>query len=828
MSQDIANTATPTPANAARSRNMQRAAILFGGLVLAQVILFGPSLVGLKILLPLDHLALPRVYLPLTRETAAMVPHNPKLSDLVISDHINLRFACDELRAGRLPLWNPYNYAGTPFALFPKFCPFHLPYYCFPRPLTLAWIQLLKGVVGGLGAYLFFRRVLCVGFWPAAVGAWCFPLTGFFVFWQGYALPQVVLWLPWLLLATDRCIRRPRGLGGLALALVTTLTILGSFGGEACQVLLCSGLFALWCLLDEYRGRFQSRQAKGACLAVMTGWTLGFMLAAPYVLPLVEYSRTGGRMMARASGDEERPPAGLVGLPMLVLPYCYGSHLHGCMYVGPTGNHLESPAAAYTGLLITLVLAPVGWCSRRHRGINIFWALLALAGLGWSLNLPVLVGVYRLPVLNMLSFNRFVFAASFAVLAMAVVGLNALGSGDFSWRRWFLLPVLALLVLGSWSLDRAVRLPEPVASERWQELAAKPDADANAIDRLAEIVRWQYRSYALWGAALCGLGVCLWLLLSTAAARRRWFRVALPAAVIGDLLLFAYGVAPQTEPALYYPPLPALTRLAEAPPGRVLGVDCLPPNLNQINRLRDVRGYDGVDPRRFVQLLYMVADKDYPSPPYAATWGYVPKLAKGTSKGDIRVPPILNMLGLRYLIFRGRPREQGAVITEQGYFVVENYQALPRVSVPGRVKVAPGYERLLNLLAVSDFDPARVVYVDGSVQLRDECQGTATIQDETPTCINVAVDMKTPGVLLLADRWNDGWRAYLDGQLVPILRANCVLRAVEVPAGRSMVRFRYEPASLVVGLYLLGAGLLVLVGWALAVWYFKGSSALPR
>ena len=105
------------------------------------------------------------------------------------------------LRAGRLPLWIPDIYAGAPFVVWDKYSPFSLVYTLFPAPLTLAWLQLLKSVVAGLGAYAFFHRVLGVGFWPAAVGAWCYPLTGFFIYWQGYPQTFVTAWFPWLLLA---------------------------------------------------------------------------------------------------------------------------------------------------------------------------------------------------------------------------------------------------------------------------------------------------------------------------------------------------------------------------------------------------------------------------------------------------------------------------------------------------------------------------------------------------------------------------------------------------------------------------------------------------
>ena len=113
------------------------------------------------------------------------------------------RFAAAEMRAGRIPLWTPYGFAGAPFADFAKYSPFNLVYTLLPSPFTLAWIQLLKSLVAGMGAYLFFRRALRVSFWPAAFGAWCYPLSGFFVLWQGYPSTFVTAWFPWLLVAVD-------------------------------------------------------------------------------------------------------------------------------------------------------------------------------------------------------------------------------------------------------------------------------------------------------------------------------------------------------------------------------------------------------------------------------------------------------------------------------------------------------------------------------------------------------------------------------------------------------------------------------------------------
>jgi len=67
-----------------------------------------------------------------------------------------------------------------------------------------------------------------------------------------------------------------------------------------------------------------------------------------------------------------------------------------------------------------------------------------------------------------------------------------------------------------------------------------------------------------------------------------------------------------------------------------------------------------------------------------------------------------------------------------------------------------------------------------------------------------------PGFLHLTDQYFPGWRATVNGTPAPILRANFLFRAVEVPAGDSLVEFRYVPMSLY-----LGAAVSLLSGLAL-------------
>ena len=325
------------------------------------------------------------LYLPATPEYQKLVPDSVPLdhtrSDTVDQLDPAIQFATSEVRAGRLPLWDPYQYCGAPYR-WPKFSPFFAVHYLLNSPVAVAWRQALAALVAGVGAYCFFRRVLTVGFWPAAIVAWCYPLTGFFILWQSYAVSFAIVWLPWMLLAVDGIVRRSPSLWGPALALLTCLNIVGGPPDLAGQVLLASGIFATGCYLQHYAGRWFSRPALRAAAALALAWTLGILLATPDLFPLLEYTHTGSRMARRSQGEEERPPVGLAALPQMLLPGIYGSTRipqAGGWNIFPTnqGNLQESSATAYVGLLAALLVG-------RWPGAAAATAPSTLYGLSWS------------------------------------------------------------------------------------------------------------------------------------------------------------------------------------------------------------------------------------------------------------------------------------------------------------------------------------------------------------------------------------------------------------------------------------------------------------
>jgi hypothetical protein len=80
--------------------------------------------------------------------------------------------------------------------------------------------------------------------------------------------------------------------------------------------------------------------------------------------------------------------------------------------------------------------------------------------------------------------------------------------------------------------------------------------------------------------------------------------------------------------------------------------------------------------------------------------------------------------------------------------------------------------------------------------------GRAEITTYEPSQINLQTHSGGTSILVLSENDYPGWRAYIDGQSVDVLRVNYGLRGVLVPPGEHHVSFAYRPWSVMGGLLL--------------------------
>jgi hypothetical protein len=766
--------------------------LLWAGWLIPQFALLGPALVGRTVDIPVDLLARHSLYLPDSKDFAQVVVHHDvELTDLVFCYPAGRDLFAKELRAGRLPTWNPNNFAGVPIVGW-GYSPFEVPYHLVPSPVTVAWISLLQSLTVGLGMWLFLRRCLNLSYWAAALASWCAPLTGFMTLWHGFSTIAPVCWLPWLLVAIDSATKRPRGGAGLGIAVLTALVLLAGHMGIAGLVLLTAGFYGIW-LLGEMAWQKHWRRVMSAASAIGMGWLLGFAISAAVLLPLMDYVGTGARMDSHSEGLEERPPQGLEALPAILRPDVYGGQTRANWTRTIRAGFIESSSSAYAGLLAALWLAPLAWSHARLRSQTVFWMLLVLVTLGWTLNVPGIVDVLRsrpLRPLVSLSYNRWVFATSEAMLILAAIGLDSLRVGSPRFRWLWAVPMIATAVFFGWCIYRLFSVTRKLDEQG-------------------------FANYFLIGAALSLIALVAWVMTFRLGPRAKWVRAVAIGLLPLELFGFAWAERRQADRKLYFPHLAILDRLAALPQGRIWGVGCLPPNINLMCGLEDVRGYDGVDPRNFIKLFELACDKErtfYYS--YARTLMAVP--AGNVVDHVLKLHPVADLLNVRYLIFREAPRGDLPILLHQDdYWIMENRSAIPRAYVPHAARLVKSDDEAVSRMTGLEFDPRETVLMTDDLGLPQTMRGTASVRYETPTRTHLDIDMQTAGLVLLSDRWDPGWRAELDGALCPIYRVDLALRGFRVPAGKHSIVCTYDPASLRKGFAISAAGCAVLLLWSI-------------
>jgi hypothetical protein len=156
-------------------------------------------------------------------------------------------------------------------------------------------------------------------------------------------------------------------------------------------------------------------------------------------------------------------------------------------------------------------------------------------------------------------------------------------------------------------------------------------------------------------------------------------------------------------------------------------------------------------------------------------------------------------------------------------------QSVPRVYVVPNASLEKDSNKTLTRLSSADFDPLREVILErqplNTNGPRDDFVARTKIVEYTNRHVAIQAYLSDTGILVLADSFYPGWRAYVDGIEKEILRANFFFRGVFLPAGEHTVVFRYEPRSFVIGCVISLLTLAVLL--AVTVWRYLARRAVP-
>jgi len=154
-------------------------------------------------------------------------------------------------------------------------------------------------------------------------------------------------------------------------------------------------------------------------------------------------------------------------------------------------------------------------------------------------------------------------------------------------------------------------------------------------------------------------------------------------------------------------------------------------------------------------------------------------------------------------------------------FVHRNPNVLPRARLVGRpVYVEDAAEGVKALERLGPENRTRLIVEDPSRPLAAsaEVSGTARIVTDLPERVVVETGSSDPAYLVLADTFDPGWSATVDGSPAPIRPAYVAFRAVALTPGAHTVVFTYRPAGFTLGLAISIVG----IALAMFLWFRRG------
>ena len=572
------------------------------------------------------------------------------------------------------------------------------------------------------------------------------------------------------------------------------------FAGHLQDTILTAGAIGLYALYRSATATgFRARLTAIGFASLLGG--LGVAVAAIQWVPsknLLDRSpREGGLTWEQITYGSWSPEL----LPTLLVREAYGTLARDTDW--QDGYYPYHEMNAYMGL-VGLALAVVGAGAWRDRWVG-FWIILAGVGglfmlgkftaLFDFMNLVPVVGSSRIPV-------RYHLWVSLAVAALAAVGVDRLSRpGQVSLRTAVVVAIG--LIAASVAILVYDYTPAWLESRRW----GTPEHQ--------EHFRWLGREVGIAVARTAAISMAAWAVASravkeTRASRRAWLASALPLLVIADLLGSHSADVPTIDPAFFTQPPESAVKI-KADPGtiRVFGI---------AERSAAEPGYAS----RAVDFFEVRDTLAWGLPPIwglASSMGHTPIYPRRVLTFHEHAHPVLSRLdveGVTHMV-AGRPIPgfPGPVERAGLSFIHRNASAQLRARLMGR----PAYvaDEAAAARALDNLGPAirdRVIVEDPDRPMAEaaDAAGSARIVVDEPERVEAEVEAQGPAYLVLADTFDPGWSATVDGRSAPIRPAFAAFRAVYVSGGKHRVVFAYEPAGFRSGLIATCLGLIAVVG----------------
>ncbi|MBW1699112.1 MAG: YfhO family protein [Deltaproteobacteria bacterium] len=784
------------------------------------IVFFYPVIFKGKTFYAFDVLSL---FLPWSSIVQQGYPNNTLITDPV-SAHFPLQKQIREnLFKGASPLWNDKTFCGIP--LYPGTVSRYINpsvvfiFAIFSLPLAhdlILWLHMF-----GAGVFMFlFLKKIDLDTLPALVGSIAWMFNGYVMVWFEFEVVQILaLALPAALYYFELWLSQKTRLYLLLFAFFVGITISSGFAHVLIyQLLFIASYVGYRCLFSKRNLSAIRKLKRKELLSLALVILLGIFISADFLVS--HLASTHDIQRGGYSFQELYRKTGILipkYLLTLLFPDFFGNPARAVAFTPdmegnqPYNNYNE--LCIYAGILaLFLSSSCLPYLFRRkHVPFFLFIALITLTmAMGSILYFPL---ARFLPGLNLSTPTRILFIFGFSISVLAAMGAQVLTEVSYQkkwavFSLWLLLFFIAVILFHYMQTDEGVMWAtahlDPVKYQNYYYFFKIHFASFSPIMLKPMVL------------ILITFLLLVLVLFSKKSGSRKILLFLALLVLTFDLMSFGRLYNTVCTRNMIYPSTNAIRFLQmDKSKYRIATYGNFLHNSFSVFGISDIGGYSSVYSKRYGEFLHLSQyGLKVPMPEQFSRWTNLRRFDSS----------LFDLINTKYFLFPPNVTIKSAnlnLVYDGEIKIFENKNVFPRVFITPSYRVFKEILSLRSALAGATGDDLRkkvLLETEPPAAFRqsvpaagNNMESKIDILSYTPSYIELIVATDKKGFLVISDNYHPGWKAKVDDEDTPIMRANYIMRAIPINPGTHKIIFIYKPKWIILSIIITIVGWLVLI-----------------
>ena len=724
-------------------------------------------------------------------------PHKAQNIDVVEQLYPWKFLSINVLKKGEIPLWNPYNFSGTPHLASIQsgtFYPINVLFFLLPFVTAWTIYIILQPILAGFFTYLFLREIK-IDYKGSIFGGLIFSFSSFLVVWMQYGnIIHAALWLPLVMWLGLKNLQSQSIIKSILLSFTLALSV---FAGHFQVSIYLYGFSFLFLILTAFK--FYRKNIISKLLMLFGVYSFSILVAGVQIIPSIEIFINSSRTNYTYDRLVEFliPVYHLIGM---LFPDFFGNPVSRNYYL--TGTYIER--VSYLGIIPFFFAIYAIFVKKNY---YIWFFIVSAIGVFFitfdSFITKFLYSIYIPPIIATSVPTRIMFVFIFSLSVISAYGFSQFESIRKKLPLIKALLVMIFIVLSTWlfvyfypSIYSGISVENLSIAKR--NLLVPSAVLITALFSISIFYSRKEKLKINQKVFLNGLVILIFAL------------------TIFELYYFFQKFSPFSPAETIYPSNTAMEFIKEKQGlyrSWGYGAANMVANIHTYEKIYSTDGYDPFYIRRYGELTASTQNGKIPENIKRANAALSNGYGEQNLKDNKYRQKMMNLMGIKYVLHKKDIDNHAfdktfdeniykLVWFGNGLQIYENKNVLTRAFLVSDYEVIESDEEIINRLYENDFDISKTMILEKDPQANltsGDGNGTVNITKYSENEVIISVISEKEALLFLSDNYFPEWNAYIDGNKTEVYRANYTFRAVFTPKGEHEIVFRYEPKSFELG-----------------------------